>query len=100
MSTSDRIHPFNQPLNNWDVSKVENMYLMFGVVDGTNGQGAFNQPLNNWDVSNVTNMAAMFKGHKKFDQDLSNWDVSNVQDFGNMFDQTRPFNNGGAPLTC
>ena len=100
LSKSGYIHAFNQPLNNWDVSNVTNMSWMFGTNNGTNGQGDFNQDLSAWDVSNVENMAAMFKGHKKFDQDLSNWDVSNVEDFGNMFDQTRPFNNGGAPLSC
>ena len=100
LTRSGSIHRFNQPLNNWDVSNVTNMAWMFGVQFGTNGLGDFNQPLNNWDVSNVTIMSAMFKGHKKYDQDLSNWDVSNVQEFGNMFDQTRPFNNGGAPLSC
>ena len=45
---------FNQPLNNWNVSKVTNMREMF------NGARSFNQPLNNWDVSNVTDMGGMF----------------------------------------
>ena len=100
LTRSGSIHRFNQPLNNWDVSNVTNISWMFGTNSGTNGLGDFNQDLSAWDVSNVTNMSAMFKGHKKYDQDLSNWDVSNVQNFGNMFDQTRPFNNGGAPLSC
>ena len=42
---------FNQPLNNWNVSKVTNMEYMFFETD-------FNQPLNNWP--------------------LNNWDVSNL----------------------
>ena len=37
---------FNQPLNNWDVSKVENMTGMF------RGAKNFNQPLDKWDLSN------------------------------------------------
>ena len=41
---------FNQPLNNWDTSKVTNMRGMFYSAR------AFNQPLNNWDTSKVTNM--------------------------------------------
>ena len=45
---------FNQPLNNWDVSKVTNMSV-FEYAD------SFNQPLNNWDVSKVTNMSGMFE---------------------------------------
>jgi hypothetical protein len=45
---------FNQPLDNWDVSKVTNMGLMFfEAID-------FNQPLNNWNVSNVKSMENMF----------------------------------------
>ena len=36
---------FNQPLNNWNVSKVTNMAGMFG------GATSFNQPLNDWNVS-------------------------------------------------
>ena len=41
---------FNQPLNNWDVSKVTNMSYMF------RGARSFNQPLDNWNVSNVREM--------------------------------------------
>ena len=37
---------FNQPLNNWDVSNVTNMWSMF------KNASSFNQPLNNWNVSN------------------------------------------------
>ena len=51
---------FNQPLNNWDVSKVTTMSRMFR--DAKN----FNQPLDNWDVSKVTNMSWMFAGATKF----------------------------------
>ena len=47
---------FNQPLNNWDVSNVENMFGMFCNAE------SFNQPLNNWDVSNVIYMDEMFIG--------------------------------------
>ena len=38
---------FNQPLNDWNVSKVTDMIGMFcGAI-------SFNQPLNKWNVSNV-----------------------------------------------
>ena len=63
---------FNQPLNNWNVSKVEDMSYMF--QDAT----SFNQPLNNWNVSNVTFMNRMFNGARSFNQPLNNWNVSNV----------------------
>jgi surface protein len=38
---------FNQPLNDWDVSNVENMACMF------NHCTSFSQPLDRWNVSNV-----------------------------------------------
>ena len=37
---------FNQPLNNWNVSNVTDMWCMFRHAT------SFNQPLNNWNVSN------------------------------------------------
>ena len=43
-------YAFNQPLNNWNTSKVTNMSNMFRSAK------AFNQPLNNWDTSKVTTM--------------------------------------------
>ena len=41
----DEAHSFNQPLNNWDVSNVTDMYAMFADAY------SFNQPLNNWNDS-------------------------------------------------
>ena len=45
---------FNQPLDNWDVSSVENMREMF------RGAISFNQNINNWNVSSVTSMFRLF----------------------------------------
>ena len=53
-----------QPLNNWNVSNVEDMNNMF------NGASSFNQPLDNWDVSNVRNMTEMFLDASSFNQPL------------------------------
>ena len=61
---------FNQPLNNWNVSKVTSIEVMFEEAV------SFNQPLNKWDVSNVTNMDDMFKSAESFNQPLNKWDVS------------------------
>ena len=66
-------------INNWDVSKVTNMYRMFY------GASSFNQPLNNWDVSNVTDMWSMFDGAVSFNQPINNWDVSSVTNMSYMF---------------
>jgi surface protein len=47
---------FNQPIGDWDTSKVTDMADMFG--DAT----AFNQPIGDWDTSKVTNTGDMFQG--------------------------------------
>jgi len=47
---------FNQPLNDWNVNKVEDMSNMFaGCIN-------FNQPLDKWNVDNVEYMNQMFEG--------------------------------------
>ena len=56
--------PFNQPLNNWDVSSVTDMSSMFLYST------SFNQPLNNWDVSSVTSMRGMFAEATSFNQPI------------------------------
>jgi hypothetical protein len=70
---------FNQPLNDWNVSKVKDMNKMFCKAAG------FNQPLNNWNVSSVENMVQMFDDALSFNQPLDRWDVSNVKDMTCMF---------------
>ena len=67
-------HAFNQPLNNWDTSKVTNMSAMF------NSAYAFNQPLNNWDTSKVTNMSYMFSSAHAFNQPLNNRRINQISD--------------------
>jgi surface protein len=46
--------PFNQPLNDWDVSNVTNMSRMF------EGATKFNGAISRWNVSSVTDMSKMF----------------------------------------
>ena len=74
MCIRDSVNYFNQPLNNWNVSNVTNMYGMF------NNAESFNQLLNNWNVSNVKDMRLMFSDATSFNQPLNNWNVSNVED--------------------
>jgi len=70
--------PFNQIIDNWDVSKVTNMADMFeGATD-------FNQTLLGWDVSNVTDMEFMFNGATTFNQYIANWTVNNVTSCGSF----------------
>ena len=79
---------FNQPLNNWNVSKVTDMHDMF------NGATSFNQSLHNWNVSKVKTMQSMFYNAKMFDRTLI-WNVSNVTNMKNMFYRAEVFNNNG-----
>lgn len=77
---------FNSNINNWNVSNVTKMLILFA------GCEIFNQPLNDWNVSNVTNMLLMFSGCKKFNQPLSNWNVSNVISMAGLFQFCSSFN--------
>ena len=84
---------FNQPIGNWNVSKVTSMANMFVQAS------SFTQPLANWervtpDISttgNVTNMSAMFQS-TPYNSSINNWDVSKVTDFGYMFSGATLFN--------
>jgi surface protein len=81
---------FNQPINNWNTSRVINMLGMFRYCSN------FNQPLNNWNTSNVTRMDGMFEGVSQFNQNISSWNVSNVTTMGStnfgMFFNASSFN--------
>ena len=81
---------FNEPLDDWDVSNVTDMFSMF--KNCTN----FNQPLNSWNVSKVTDMVEMFSGCTNFNQPLDDWDVSKVRIMSSMFRDCTNFNQ---PLT-
>jgi surface protein len=58
-------HNFNESLEYWDVSKVEDMSSMF------EGCAKFNQPLTYWNVSRVIDMSSMFEGCAMFNQPLN-----------------------------
>ncbi len=83
---------FNQPLNNWDVSNVTDMFGLFGshlnTVTATfnNGEpaGQSTNPLL-WNTGNVTDMSFMFLNNADFNQDISSWNVSQVTDMTFMF---------------
>jgi surface protein len=68
---------FNQPIGNWDVSGVTDMYATFA------DSKAFNQDLSNWNVSNVRNMNGTFN-RAVFNQSLGNWTLSRVNNAGDM----------------
>jgi|TARA_B110000914_G_C15219520_1_gene334434 surface protein len=79
--------PFNQPLNSWVVSNVNNMNNMFAATT------LFNQDIGDWDVSSVDNMSAMFNGATAFNGDVSiGWNIFNVTNMEEMFKDATSFN--------
>ncbi|MCU0678323.1 MAG: BspA family leucine-rich repeat surface protein [Candidatus Pacebacteria bacterium] len=76
---------FNQPLNNWDVSAVEQMLGMFY------GATSFNSDISTWDVSSVESMVGMFQDATAFNQPLNNWDVSGASELSQMFQGASAF---------
>jgi hypothetical protein len=63
-----KAYTFNQPLNSWDVSRVNDMTDMFSHM-------SFNQDISNWLVANVSSMDYMFVENSAFSQNLSDWCV-------------------------
>ena len=76
---------FNGNVSGWDVSNVRNMQSMFA------DSARFNGNVSGWDVSSVTNMNSMFASAKEFNGDISSWDVSGVKDMDNMFFDAESF---------
>jgi surface protein len=77
---------FNQPIGQWDTSRVTNMRWMF--LDASR----FNQPIGRWDTSKVTYMSEMFSGASAFNQSIGNWNTSNVTDMRRTFYKAVAFN--------
>ena len=71
------ITPFNQPIGNWNTSKVYTMSNMFRA-------SSFNQDISSWNVSGVTNMEQMFFASPAFNQNIGSWNVKNVTNFTNF----------------
>ena len=70
---------FDQHVEYWDVSRVQDMRGMF------QSNPSFNKPLHYWKVSSVTTMRRMFARASSFNQPLEHWDVSKVMDLRDMF---------------
>jgi len=78
-------------INDWDVSRVTNMYSLF---DDEHNFNKFNESINDWDVSRVTNMMSMFHECKNFNQPLDRWanKVHRVRTTEGMFAYCESFN--------
>jgi len=76
---------FNQDLNSWDVSSVDDMAFMFASAT------AFNGDVSSWDTGNVTNMRSMFNTATSFNQNIGSWDTSNVTNMDAMMYRTTAF---------
>ncbi len=63
---------FNQPLNNWNTEKANDLTNMF------DGATAFNQPIGMWNTALAQYFDFMFLNASAFDQNLGNWDISNT----------------------
>ncbi|WMN11887.1 BspA family leucine-rich repeat surface protein [Marivirga salinae] len=87
-SGATSFNSFNDDLNNWDVSNIENMNSMFRNAE------AFNSNLSGWDLRNVSDMGSMFSGATSLDNSagLSSWNVSNVNLLDGLFSEATSFN--------
>lgn len=71
---------FNQPLNNRNVSSIEDMTQMFDDAS------SFNKPLDRWDVSKVKDMTCMFYGATSFRQSITAWKLCSQSTLGIFLD--------------
>ncbi len=85
-ASSDSPGVLNQPLNDWDVSKVTDMSFMFRY------QQSFNQPLASWDTRSLTTTESMFEHASSFNQPLSTWKMGKVTSLYQMFALATSFN--------
>ncbi len=86
---------FNQPIGDWNMSRVNNVANMFNSAIAFNNGGDPN--INNWNVTNITNMTQFFRNARSFNQNIGGWDISNVTTIASMFRVAQSFNNGGSP---
>ncbi len=85
-SMFNRAGAFNQDINHWDTSNIQNMNAMFSRAT------AFNQDISGWDTSMVTNMSSMFRNAQAFNQSIGTWNTEKVTNMSNMFRDATAFN--------
>ena len=91
---------FNQNISSWNVSRVNNMSLMFSGASAFNNGSLINDGsnnLNNWNAPLCTTFASMFSSSTAFNQPLTNLvNTSSVATctMDTMFSGAYAFNNG------
>merc|ERR1711935_1206078 len=80
------IGPDNEPISEWDVSRVTDMSELFQFCKNFNGD------ISGWDTSNATTFKNMFLGATSFNQPLGSWNTEKATDFGYMFEGATAFN--------
>jgi Mycoplasma protein of unknown function, DUF285 len=78
-SSSPHHRYFNEPLDEWDMSRATDVSGMFQNCHW------FNQPLRSWKLGNVKTMTRMFAAARNFNQPIGHWKVDQVQDMSYMF---------------
>mmetsp|Transcript_13204 Transcript_13204/g.15124 ORF Transcript_13204/g.15124 Transcript_13204/m.15124 type:complete len:330 (-) Transcript_13204:301-1290(-) len=77
---------YGWPIDQWDVSKVEDFSELFFNRD------EFNEDIGSWDVSNAKYMSGMFERASSFNRDISLWNTMNVEVMDGMFSEATSFN--------
>jgi len=84
--TSRIVGPADEPISEWDVSRVTDMSYLF--KDCKN----FNEDISDWETSRVTTFKRMFEDAAKFNVDISSWKTKRAQTFEHMFEDAAIFN--------
>jgi len=103
--------PDNEPISDWDVSKVTDMSYLFNYCEYFNDDisgwetsqvttfnemfhyaQAFNQPLGSWNTESVTNFRYVFYSADAFNQPLDSWNTEKGTNFNRMFYSADAFN--------
>lgn len=89
---------FNQPIGNWNVSKVTSFYGMFRRSGGTSSGMTFNQNIGAWNLNATApiTMYQMFQNSDVFNNggspSISGWTTTQVTNMSNMFTSAAVFN--------
>jgi surface protein len=94
---------FNQPIGNWDVSKVTNFANFLNIPNTPNNtDGVFNQDLSTWNPISASTFAFMLNGQPDFNSNIGNWNFNSATTLRGMLQGQLPprkpsaFNNGGS----